>query len=474
MSLIYCLQESVPFGKPITFIGKYISRSISKKLQLRRISKKDDAKWIKDEIINLGPAYIKMGQLVASRSDIFDEIYTNELISLQDNVNPIDFSLLNDVLITEYENRHNKIFDYVDINPIACASIGQVHLAKLHYNQNTVALKIQKPEVKSSFEKDFNVMLSVLNVFNIFYPNSRNINDLYEMIKQCSISILSELDYRNEKQNMDTMRRTFKMDSHIYVPKVYNALTTEKVLVMEYVKCEPLNRLRGSNISNLLMKSMIINSINYGYLHGDMHKGNFGIINNEYDYTFVIFDCGLILDIEKNIMTQLLYAISINSIDVFINVLVKYNVIIIKDDYESSIKELKLLVGFLLEYINNLDIKQLVTNVQNNLNLESNNYTLNSKYFLISRTLTLLEGTCKGIDDGFSYKDVMMKALIELDITPDMLLGKISFDMEQMKNRNANISNESIKSFTDDTRNVKIPTALNLATILLLLIEILS
>lgn len=462
------IDESVSIRKPITFLGKYISRSVSRRLNNRHVSLTEEAKWIKNEIVTLGPAYIKMGQLVASRSDIFDEVYTNELISLQDDVPPIDYVYIDDVLRTEFDNVHMKIFEHIDETPIACASIGQLHLATLHYNKNKVALKVQKPGVELSFEKDFKLMLSILEFFNFLYPNSRNINDLYDMIKQCSISILSELDYRNEKQNMDIMRNVFQDDT-VYVPRVYDALTTQKVLVMEYVECQPLKALRGSNVSNVLMKSMLVKAVNNGYLHGDMHKGNFGIIVNRYDYTFVMFDCGLILDVDKQIITQLIYAISINSIDTFVAILIKYDVIVIKRNFEKSIKEIEQLVSFVSDYINDLDINRLIDKIKNNLNLEQTDYTLNPKYFLISRTLTLLEGTCKGMNDNFSYRDVVMKSLVELNITPDMLLGKISFDFEQMNNQRPKYPTEPPAH-----NEPNIPIVLNLVTLLLLFFELLG
>ena len=423
-------KNALPLTKPLFFYTRLINRTLYRKTYTQR----DNARWIKNEIVKMGPAYIKMGQLVASRSDIFDEPYIEELQDLHDNVDPIDFDTLKPLLIECYETP-DDIFSVIDETPIASASVGQVHKGRLRYNNSEVAIKFRKPNVVEDFTNDFKVMLDIMKVIKNFNPRSRKVQDLYEMIKTCSLNILKELDFNNECQNMKLMNETFTNESSIYIPKVYTSLTTDAILVTEFIECSTIHSLNNINISNQLMRIMIINGINKGYIHGDLHRGNIGLKINEFgEHEFILFDFGLILEIDKKIINQLLYALSFNDVDVFINILLKEKVIIVQENDFDSIAQIRSIALYVKDYLQHLDIMKLVNDIQmdTTIDLQNTKFRLNEKYYLISRTLTLLEGTCKGLSDDFSYVRTMMQGLLDIDINFDMLIGKIQFDINRL------------------------------------------
>jgi len=129
-----------------------------------------------------------------------------------------------------------------------------------------------------------------------------------------------------------------------------------------------------------------------------------------------------------------LYALSFNDVDVFIDILLKENVIIVQDNDFDSISQIRSIALYVKDYLQHLDIMKLVNDIQmdTTIDLQHTNFRLNEKYYLISRTLTLLEGTCKGLSDDFSYVRTMMQGLLDIDINFDMLIGKIQFDINHL------------------------------------------
>jgi ubiquinone biosynthesis protein len=424
-------QNVLPITKPLLFIGRLVNRKLKQSLY----SRADNARWIKNEIVQMGSAYIKMGQLVASRSDIFEKEYIQELQDLHDNVDPINFDTIYPMLVNAYDTP-NDIFSIIHETPIATASVGQVHKGTLRYNNNEVAIKIRKPNVIEDFTNDFDVMIMIMEFIKKCYPNSRKVQDLYEMIKMCSRNILKELDFNNERHNIKIMCETFAYESSIYIPRVYTHLSNESILVMEFIDCSTIHRIRDVNISNQLMRVMIMKGINNGYIHGDLHRGNIGLQLNEYgEYRFILFDFGLILKLDKRVIHQLLYALSFNDVDIIVKVLLHENVIItIDDDYDNSVLQLRKIAVYVKEYLQHLDIMRLIDDIKSDpyIDIQMVKFRLNENYFLISRTLTLLEGTCKGLSDDFSYVNTMIQGILDININMNMLIDKVKFDFEHL------------------------------------------
>lgn len=423
-------QNVLPITKPVLFFGRLVNRKLNQSVY----SKTDNARWIKNEIVKMGPAYIKMGQLVASRSDIFEKEYIQELQDLHDNVDPINFEKIYPMLVDAYDTPED-IFSHIHETPLATASVGQVHKGMLRHNNKKVAIKFRKPNVINEFTNDFEVMLMIMKFVKKCNPNSRKVNDLYEMIKMCSKNILEELDFNNEIRNIKIMSEIFAYESSIYIPRVYTHLSNESILVTEFIDCTTIHPIRDVNISNQLMRIMIINGINNGYIHGDLHRGNIGLQVDDYgEYKFILFDCGLILELDKHIIHQLLYAISLNDIDIIVKILLQENVIIVTDDGSDSVVQLRKIAVYVKEYLQHLDIMRLIHDIKTDpsIDIQTANFRLNENYFLISRTLTLLEGTCKGLSDDFSYVNTMIQGVLDINVNMDMLIGKVKFDFEQL------------------------------------------
>ena len=170
-------------------------------LQVRQKFQKDDnkfAKWLTNELINLGPAFIKIGQFMSTRVDIFGNIVTDELSKLQDKIDPVLFEDIDNIIREELKDNY-RVIDYIEPIPLATASIGQVHKAKL-LNKKDIVIKVQKPDIAAEILND----LTLLNNINSFFVkvNSSRAKEFEMILTQYRKFLSNELNFKNERIQM--------------------------------------------------------------------------------------------------------------------------------------------------------------------------------------------------------------------------------------------------------------------------------
>lgn len=228
----------------------------------------------------LGPTFVKLGQLASTRPDLIPEQIIRELEKLQDQVPPFSFTDVRRIIEEELGEELDHIFHSFEEVPLAAASIGQVHRAVLHSGEK-VAVKIQRPHIASIMETDLEILqdLNVLAERRLAWAAQYQMRDILD---ELSKSLRLELDYTVEARNAEKFSKQFQSDPTIYVPKVFWDYSTKKVLTMEYVegvKLGELERLkqRGYNLKILaerLAKGMFQQIFMKGFFHGDPHPGN--------------------------------------------------------------------------------------------------------------------------------------------------------------------------------------------------------
>jgi ubiquinone biosynthesis protein len=228
----------------------------------------------------LGPTFVKLGQLASTRPDLIPEHIIRELEKLQDQVSPFSFADVRRIIEEELGGELDHIFRSFEEAPLAAASIGQVHRAILHSGEK-VAVKIQRPHIAAIIETDLEILqdLTVLAERRLEWAAQYRIRDILD---ELSKSLRLELDYTVEARNAEKFSKQFQSDPTIYVPKVLWDYSTKKVLTMEYVegiKLGELERLKqgGHNLKILaerLAKGMFQQIFMEGFFHGDPHPGN--------------------------------------------------------------------------------------------------------------------------------------------------------------------------------------------------------
>lgn len=233
---------------------------------------------------DLGPTFIKLGQVASSRRDLVPEPIALELEKLQDHVPSVPFETIREIVEKELEGQLEHFFMHFDEKPLATASIGQVHAAQLPTGEQ-VAVKVQRPNIRTNVEKD----LSILRDFASYLEANTEWAKTYhlrEMIEEFSRSLHDELDYRVEGQNCERIEKQFDDSTTVYIPTVYWDFSTEKVLTMEMIagiKANQLSRLDEEGYDRKLIAERIVNSmfhqiLDKGFFHGDPHPGNIYIL----------------------------------------------------------------------------------------------------------------------------------------------------------------------------------------------------
>lgn len=228
----------------------------------------------------LGPTFIKIGQIASTRPDIIPAVIIQELVKLQDKVSLFSFEDVKKIVEEELADPMESLFAKFNETPIAAASIGQVHQAVLLTGER-VAIKVQRPNIKNVIETDLEILqeLARLAESRLDWAKRYQVRDIVE---ELAMSLRQELDYEAEARNSERVANSFKDNPKVLIPKVYWEYTTAKILTMEYVEGIKLNDIEklhqegfdtkviGETVVNTIFQQILID----GFFHGDPHPGN--------------------------------------------------------------------------------------------------------------------------------------------------------------------------------------------------------
>ncbi|KAK1316991.1 putative aarF domain-containing protein kinase [Acorus calamus] len=268
------------------------------------------ASWLRECVLQLGPTFIKLGQLSSTRSDLFPKEFVEELAKLQDRVPAFSPEKARAFVQSELGAPINIVFREFEDQPIAAASLGQVHRAVLH-NGERVAVKIQRPGLKRLFDIDLRNLKIIAEYFQKSETFGGPTTDWIGIYEECSTILYQEIDYINEGKNADRFRRDFRNVKWVRVPLIYWDYTSTKVLTLEYVpgiKINNLNKIdsRGydrSLIASRAIESYLIQILKTGFFHADPHPGNLAI---DVDGSLIYYDFGMMGDIKSFTRERLL------------------------------------------------------------------------------------------------------------------------------------------------------------------------
>jgi len=238
---------------------------------------------LRETLEELGPTWIKLGQMLSTRPDLVGEEIAGEFSKLQDNNPSIEFSEIKKIVEEELEIPINNIFEVFHEDPLFTASIGQVHMAKLK-DGSDVVVKIQKPNIEEVINSDLAILKQLAKRIDKYNSKAKSYN-LPIIIKEFERAILKEIDYTQELSNMAHFKNIFENDETVYVPEPYPELSTEKVLTMEYIDGKKISDVILSKegydkklIAKRGIESYFKQIIDYGFFHADPHPSNIYIL----------------------------------------------------------------------------------------------------------------------------------------------------------------------------------------------------
>jgi predicted unusual protein kinase regulating ubiquinone biosynthesis (AarF/ABC1/UbiB family) len=238
------------------------------------------AESLTDDLEAMGPTFVKLGQLLSTRVDLLTPAYTDALSRLQDEVAPFDHETVEQIVSTELGVRLSKVFPDFDPKPIASASLGQVHRARLRDGRDVV-VKVQRPDIREQVLADMEVLTDLAGVLDAHTDAGRRLG-VADLVEEFRRTLLEELDYRREAANLETLRGIVEDHDRLVVPAAYPDLTTGRVLTMEYVDGSkvtdlgPLRRLEldGAGLADALFAGYLRQVLVDGVFHADPHPGN--------------------------------------------------------------------------------------------------------------------------------------------------------------------------------------------------------
>lgn len=234
----------------------------------------------------LGPTFVKLGQVLAGRPDLIPEEYTTEFEKLHDRVQSLPFEVVEGVLKEEFGSTLYEKFSYIDPTPLGAASIAQAHKARLA-NGDTVVIKVQRPGIIQTINDDLNVLYMLSELLTAYVPETRPYNPT-GIVNEFFKTLELETNFVVEANNIRRFEKNFADEPDVKIPKVYMELTTERVLTMEALEGAPLSkqealRQENSNAQEIVRKGLrayMKMVFADGLFHGDLHAGNFFVLPN--------------------------------------------------------------------------------------------------------------------------------------------------------------------------------------------------
>lgn len=235
----------------------------------------------------LGPTFVKFGQILSTRPDLLPPEFIVELSRLQDEVPPLPWEIIKPRIESELDRKLEDLFAYINPTPIAAASLGQVHSATLKDGQRVV-IKVQRPDIRRNINLDLDIMRDLAGLAQ----ENTSLGKIYDfrgVVEEFAVALIAELDYRREGRNADRFRKNFKSKPYLIIPHVYWEYTTERILMMERIsgiKISDIEAIDNAGYDRhqvaLHAANMIIQEIlEDGYFHADPHPGNFVVMEGD-------------------------------------------------------------------------------------------------------------------------------------------------------------------------------------------------
>jgi predicted unusual protein kinase regulating ubiquinone biosynthesis (AarF/ABC1/UbiB family) len=262
-----------------------------------------------DDLERMGPTFIKLGQLLSTRPDILPPPYLHALARLQDRVEPFSFGEVERIVAAELGVRLSKAFSEFDATPVAAASLGQVHRAAMRDGRR-VAVKVQRPDIRERVAEDLEALADIAE----FLDEHTEMGQRYEfgkILDEFRRSLLRELDYRQEAQNLTLLRRNLSDFDTIVVPAPIDDYTTSRVLTMEYISGTKITALSqvarldldGTGLAEELFRAYLKQILVDGFFHADPHPGNVFVTEAG---KIALIDLGMVARITPRMQEQLL------------------------------------------------------------------------------------------------------------------------------------------------------------------------
>ncbi|MFH6769068.1 AarF/ABC1/UbiB kinase family protein [Gaetbulibacter aquiaggeris] len=435
--LVNYLEEN----KQYTFIHKLIPSSTRKAVTKY-------SKWAKMRLVceELGPTFVKFGQILSNRPDLVPLALTFELEKLQDNVPPMSEIEAKGVVETELKDKVETLFAWFEPIPFASASMAQVHRVTLH-SGDRVALKIQRAGIYDVITEDLKVMYKIAHVLEKRIPSIKSFDPI-GLVKNFENSILKELDFIHESINVQRFYNNLENDTTIeqfaHAPKVYQEYTTSKVLALEFISGIKIDRildLRANKFDTVVIARRLAISyfkqiFEYGFFHADPHPGNLLVLPNSHICYLDFGMMGSMLPRDISIFGRLFIAITNKDVRKVIKALQQLS-------NNAPIANMRDLEFDINEFLEKYYVRDIHENEMSTILLElkdiiiAHGLKVPTYFFLFARSLVTIEGVIEKLDPNLEQFEIVkpyLKKSASQKYNPLMIGKKVANSLLELTN----------------------------------------
>ena len=365
------------------------------------------AQWLVNNILELGPTFIKIGQALSTRADLIPIEYIQEFSQLQDRVPPFSSDLAIAVIEQELGKPVLTLFAEFNPTPLAAASLGQVHKARL-YTGEDVVVKVQRPGLAKLFNLDFEILHRLVRWINRLIKNSRKFN-LEAIYREFFELLYMEIDYVHEGKNADRFRANFQGYQRVAVPQVYWQYTTSKILTLEYlpgIKIDDrsaleANRIDTQDVIQLGITCYLKQLLEDGFFQSDPHPGNMAVSQRG---EIIFYDFGTMAEVKtiaKDQMVKTFFAVLKKDTDEVVETLIYMGLI----EPVADMTPVKRMIAFMIEEFRDkpVDVRAFEQITEEVYSIfEQQPFRLPPQMTFIVKSLTTLDGIARALDPQYN------------------------------------------------------------------------
>ncbi|MBC6473921.1 MAG: AarF/ABC1/UbiB kinase family protein [Hormoscilla sp. GM102CHS1] len=391
-------------GKPWSYRGGMTSEK-------KKVRRREQAVWIRESLLDLGPTFIKVGQLFSTRADLFPTEYVEELSKLQDKVPAFGYEQVEEIVGQDLGKNITELYRSFDPIPLAAASLGQVHRAMLHAGEEVV-VKVQRPGLRQLFTIDLGILKGITRYFQN-HPRWGRGRDWLGIYDECCRILWQEIDYLNEGRNADTFRRNFRQENWVQVPRVHWRYTSGRVLTLEYIpgiKISHYEALEAAGFDRKALaqqgaKAYLMQILNNGFFHADPHPGNIAVSP---EGALIFYDFGMMGQIQAIAREKLLdtfFGIAQKDGNRVMNSLIELGALAPVEDMGPVRRSIQyMLDNFMDRPFENQSVNQISDDLYEIAYDQP--FRFPATFTFVMRAFSTLEGVGKGLDPEFNFMEV--------------------------------------------------------------------
>jgi len=391
-------------GKPWSYRGGMTEEK-------KNIRRRSQAVWIRESLLDLGPTFIKVGQLFSTRADLFPTEYVEELSKLQDKVPAFGYEQVEAIVRQDLGKEIAELYSSFDPIPLAAASLGQVHRAVSQTGEEVV-VKVQRPGLRQLFTIDLGILKGITRYFQN-HPRWGRGRDWLGIYDECCRILWEEIDYINEGRNADTFRRNFRSCSWVQVPRVHWRYTAGRVLTLEYIPGIKISHYEALEAAGLDRKTLaqqgaqayLMQILNNGFFHADPHPGNIAV-NPE--GVLIFYDFGMMGQIQPLTREKLLdtfFGIAQKDGNRVMNSLIELGALARVEDMGPVRRSIQyMLDNFMDQPFENQSVNQISDDLYEIAYDQP--FRFPATFTFVMRAFSTLEGVGKGLDPEFNFMEV--------------------------------------------------------------------